>query len=151
MTYKTIKVFGHDLGLSCAFRQWRAESHCRFLHGYALAVRLEFECDELDVRNWCVDYGSFKSLRGILEDNFDHKVIVAEDDPELPMFLQMETSNLCELITMERVGCEAFAEYIYEITEEWLRYSGYHPRVRIVSVQVNEHGANAASYARTTL
>lgn len=50
MTYKSTKLYGHEIGLSAAFRQWRAESHCRFLHGYALAVRFEFEADELDVR-----------------------------------------------------------------------------------------------------
>ena len=34
------KKYGHDRGLSTAFRQWRADSHCRFMHGYSL----EFNC-----------------------------------------------------------------------------------------------------------
>ena len=81
MPYKSTKTFGHELGLSSAFRQWKAQSHCRFVHGYALAVKFEFEAEELDVRNWVVDFGSLKSLRKMLEDTFDHKLLVAEDDP----------------------------------------------------------------------
>ena len=31
--FLSTKTYGHDLGLSAAFRQWRAESHCRLIHG----------------------------------------------------------------------------------------------------------------------
>ena len=31
-----------------AYRQWRADSHCKYLHGYSLSFKFEFECDELD-------------------------------------------------------------------------------------------------------
>ena len=55
--FKSTKTYGHDLGFSAAFRQWRADSHCKYIHGYALAFRFEFEADELDVRNWVVDFG----------------------------------------------------------------------------------------------
>ena len=57
MPYQSTKQFGQDLGLSCCFRQWRAESHCNQLHGYAIAIRLVFEAEELDVRRWVVDFG----------------------------------------------------------------------------------------------
>ena len=39
-------------GYSTCFRQWRAiNTHCRFLHGYAISFRVWFE-GELDHRNW---------------------------------------------------------------------------------------------------
>jgi len=79
--YLSTKTFGHELGLSAAFRQWKADSHCRFLHGYALAVKFTFAAEELDVRNWVVDFGGLKGLKQILEDTFDHKTLVASDDP----------------------------------------------------------------------
>lgn len=50
MIYRSTKTYGHEIGLSAAFRQWRAESHCRFVHGYALAVKFVFEAGELDAR-----------------------------------------------------------------------------------------------------
>ena len=49
MAYYSTKTYDHNEGLSCAFRQWRAEdSHCRFIHGYAIAVSLTFGCKELE-------------------------------------------------------------------------------------------------------
>lgn len=142
--YASTKTYGHEVGLSAAFRQWRAASHCRFLHGYALSVRLEFEADELDARNWVVDFGSLKSLKGWLEDTFDHKTLVAEDDPELARFRELDRAGVIRLVEVPATGCEAFARLVFEGAEEWLRVNGYAPRVRLASVEVREHGANSA-------
>ena len=148
MPYRSTKTFGHDIGLSACFRQWRAESHCRFLHGYALAVRIEFEAYELDVRNWVVDFGSLKSLKQMLQDNFDHKLIVAEDDPLRQELECLADFGLAQIIIMPATGCEKFAEYIYECVEVWLADNGYAPRCRVASVEVKEHGANSAIYCK---
>lgn len=149
LKFVSTKTYGHEIGLSCAFRQWRAESHCRFLHGYALAVRFEFEADELDVRNWVVDFGSLKSLKGWLETTFDHRTLVAKDDPALALFKQMERAGLIQMVVVDKTGCEAFAELIFECTEIWLKDNGYAPRVRVRSVEVREHGANSALVVRS--
>jgi len=144
MKYISTKTYGHDIGLSCAFRQWRADSHCRFLHGYALAFRFEFETIELDRRNWVVDFGSLKSLKHILEDNFDHKTIIAEDDPELEFFKEADRRGVLKLVLVPAGGCEKFAQMVFEVTETWLADNGYTPRVKLRSVEVREHGANGA-------
>ena len=144
--YRSTKTFGHDMGLSAAFRQWRANSHCRFIHGYALAFRFEFEADELDARNWVVDFGGLKGLRGMLEDTFDHKLLVAQDDPEIEWFREAQRRGIAEVVEVEAGGCEKFAELVYECTEQWLRDAGFAPRCRLVSVEVREHGANSAIY-----
>jgi len=34
-----------------AYRQWKADSGCRHLHGYALSIHLEFGANTLDARN----------------------------------------------------------------------------------------------------
>jgi 6-pyruvoyltetrahydropterin/6-carboxytetrahydropterin synthase len=149
MTFRSTKTFGHELGLSAAFRQWKAESHCRLIHGYALAVRLEFEADELDVRNWVVDFGSLKSLKQILQDTFDHTLLVAEDDPKLAIFKQLdEWHGVARVVVVPATGCEKFAEMIYECVECWLADNGYAPRCRIASVEVMEHGANSAIFTK---
>lgn len=144
--YRSTKTFGHEIGLSSAFRQWRAESHCKFIHGYALAIRVEFEADELDIRNWVVDFGSLKSYKGMLEKTFDHKLLVAEDDPHLDAMRALAAAGLAQVVVCEATGCEAFAKMIYEFTELWLKDNGYTPRVRVHSVEVSEHGANSAIY-----
>lgn len=147
--HQSTKKFGHELGFSCAFRQWRAESHCRLIHGYALAFKFVFEAEELDVRNWVVDFGGLKGLKTILEDNFDHTTIVAEDDPEKEWFIEAEKRGILRLVVLPAGGCEKFAEYVYEVAEGWLRDAGFAPRCRLVSVEVSEHGANSAIYMRT--
>lgn len=146
MTFRSTKTYGHELGLSCAFRQWRAQSHCRFLHGYALAIRIEFEADELDERGWVVDFGSLKSFKGWLENTFDHKTLVARDDPFLWLFKDLESRKVIDLVEVEAIGMEAFAKLIFEGAELWLKDNGYVPRVRVASVEVREHGANSAIY-----
>jgi len=146
MPFISTKTYGHEIGLSACFRQWRAESHCRLLHGYALAVKFEFEADELDVRNWVVDFGSLKSLKGMLEDTFDHTLLVAEDDPLREVLRNLEYLKLARVVIVEATGCEAFAKLIYECTEVWLKDNGYAPRCRVRSVEVREHGANSAIY-----
>lgn len=150
MTYQSTKTFGHDLGISCAFRQWRADSHCRFIHGYALAFKFTFECDELDVRNWCVDFGGLKSLKAMLETTFDHKTLVATDDPQLLEFKILHGAGVIDMVEVKATGCEATAELVYEVTEQWLKDAGFSPRCHLVSVEVAEHGGNSAIFFKPT-
>ena len=146
--FRSTKTYGHEIGLSAAFRQWKAESHCRLIHGYALAVRLEFEAEELDVRNWVVDFGSLKSLKGMLEDTFDHKLLVAEDDPHRAELQRLQELGLADVVIVPATGCEKFAEMVYECVEVWLKDNGYAPRCRIAKVEVSEHGANSAIFTK---
>lgn len=148
MTYFSTKTYGHEVGLSTAFRQWRADSHCKYIHGYALAFTFTFQADELDSRNWVVDFGGLKGLKAILETTFDHKLIVAQDDPELPWFMEAEKRGIAELVVLPAGGCEKFAQYVYEVAEQWLVDAGFAPRCRLVGVEVKEHGANSAIYSK---
>lgn len=143
------KTYNHELGLSCAFRQWRAKSHCRFLHGYALAVRVEFGAEKLDENGWVVDFGGMKQFKKFLEDTFDHKTLAAHDDPMLAQFEEMESLDIIDLMIIPAVGCEAFAKYVYEAAEDWvLSQPVLADRVKVLSVEVREHGANSAIYTK---
>jgi 6-pyruvoyltetrahydropterin/6-carboxytetrahydropterin synthase len=144
--YRSTKTFGHELGLSCAFRQWRADSHCKFIHGYALSFKFTFEALNLDVRNWVVDFGGLKSLKQMLVDTFDHTLLVASDDPLLLVMQDLEKAGLARVVVVEATGCEAMARMVYMATEQWLKDAGYGVRVNLVSVEVAEHGANSAIY-----
>ena len=85
--FRSTKSYDHSEGLSCCFRQWRADhSHCHRLHGYALAFRFVFATHQLDKNNWCLDFGALKGLRSWLHEMFDHTTIIAHDDPQLPTF-----------------------------------------------------------------
>lgn len=144
IVYGSTKTYTHSTGLSACFRQWRAQSHCRFLHGYALKVKVVFETQRLDERNWVVDFGSLKSFKGWLEDTFDHKTLVAQDDPMYGTFQDLDRQGLIQLVTVPDTGCEAFSRMIYEYLEGWLTDNGYAPRVKLASVEVSEHEGNSA-------
>lgn len=144
MRFRSTKTFTHSLGLSCCFRQWKAKSHCHFLHGYALQVRIEFQADALDERGWVVDFGGLKKIKAFLVDHFDHKTLVAKDDPLLEKFLEMHESGMADLVIMDAVGCERFAELIFNQTQAFLTLSEYDGRVRLKMVEVMEHPGNSA-------
>ena len=146
MGFRSTKTFGHELGMSAAFRQWRADSHCRFVHGYALSIRIEFGAVKLDERNWVVDFGGLKTFRKWLEDTFDHKLLVAQDDPHLSYFLAGEKMGLMEVRVVENVGCEAFAQLIFNHAALWLEENGLGKRCHVALVEVKEHGANSAIF-----
>lgn len=140
------KTYGHEVGLSACFRQWRAESHCSKLHGYALAFRFEFEAQELDQNNWVIDFGALKTLKGRLEDLFDHRLLVARDDPDLERLKYLGRCEIADVVVVDAVGCEAFAKLGYDLAWTWLHDNGHTPRVRLRSVEVKEHGANSAIF-----
>jgi 6-pyruvoyltetrahydropterin/6-carboxytetrahydropterin synthase len=146
--YRSTKSYDHQEGLSCCFRQWRAKhSHCRLLHGYALAFKFVFATHELDQHNWCFDFGGLKPVKAWLKEMFDHTLLVAEDDPELSRFREMATAGLVDLRIMPAVGCEATARQVFDYVADFVREQS-RGRVWLESVEVREHGGNSAIYAR---
>lgn len=128
-----------------AYRQWRAESHCNLIHGYALTFHLEFEADTLDARNWVVDFGGLKPLKGLLEDWFDHTLLVAEDDPNREDMLHLGEIGIAKITEVERTGCEGIADFLYEyINTIFLNDYGWGDRVWCSKVEVRETDSNMA-------
>ena len=144
--YRSTKTYGHEQGLSCCFRQWRAvHSHCRLLHGYAIAVKLTFVAETLDERNWVQDFGGLKEVKDFLKATFDHKLIIAADDPAYDQFMLMQELGLAEVVVLDTVGCEAFAQYVHYHVRAMLGLYGN--GVKLESVEVMEHNGNSAIYA----
>lgn len=171
--YYSTKTYGNDRGLSCCFRQWRStHSHCSLLHGYSIGIKLIFESDTLDDRNWVMDFGGLGAFKKWAEYMFDHTLIVAEDDPHLKTFRNLaniitindDPTNdpessvpqrrgaLCDLRIVPAVGCEKFAEMAYNKMSEILENLKNDPdsrtnrNVRLKSAEVFEHEANSAIY-----
>ena len=144
--YLSTKTYGHEQGLSCAFRQPLAtHSHCSLLHGYALSFSFKFGCETLDDKNWVVDFGGLKELKQWLKDNFDHKITVCKDDPEIDRIMKLQDEGLAEVVVMNGVGCEKFAEHAFHFANDLVRKQTG-GRCFAVSCEVREHGANSASY-----
>ncbi len=142
------KTYDYNSGFSSAFRQWRADSHCSFLHGYAFRFELVFAGFDLDVRNFIVDFGGMKSFKAQLENTFDHKTLVAENDPEIEWFKEAHKRGILDMVIVENTGCEAVAKLVYESVELWLKDAGYGDRAFIHTVWVREHTGNGAGYTK---
>jgi 6-pyruvoyltetrahydropterin/6-carboxytetrahydropterin synthase len=142
MKYKSSKII--ELG-SCAFRQWKADSHCKYIHGYRLLAKFTFGCSGLDDKNWVVDFGGLKELKALLEKQFDHTLVVSADDPHLEKFKELNSLGICDLRIMEKgVGIERFTEYCFNIADQYIREKTT-SRCWVERVEVWEHEKNSAS------
>ena len=145
MKYRVTKTYGNERGLSCAFRQWRADSHCNLIHGYSLGFRFVFEAAQLDDRNWVYDFGNLGFVKEFLEDNFDHILMIASDDPKRAELYNLNREGIASVRELPVVGCEAFAEYVYSYVNQEIMEET-EGRVSVVSVECFEHGANSALF-----
>ena len=149
--YQSTKTYGHNIGLSAVFRQPHADhSHCKFLHGYSLAFKFTFGCNDLDNKNWAVDFGGLKPLKKWLEDNFDHKVVIDREDPYLYKFAELENMGLAEVTVMDGVGAEKFAEHAWKFANDLVKEMS-DGRCWCESAECSEHGANSAIYTPYTV
>ena len=72
-------------------------------------------------------------------------MIMAEDDPKLPAFQQMDAAGVAQVRIIPGTGAEKFAEYIYNKLNEFVKTETDN-RVRVIKVKFMEHGKNAAYY-----
>ena len=77
---------------------------------------------------------------------FDHTMIIAEDDPEVRAFQQMDTAGVAQVRIIPATGAEKFSEYIYNKLNEFVKTETDN-RVKVIKVKFMEHGKNAAYYS----
>lgn len=141
MKFESTKII--ELG-SCAFRQWRADSHCKFIHGYRLIGKFWFECSTLDEKNWVVDFGGLKALKTVFEKQFDHTLCISADDPQLELFKHLHSVGACDLRIMHKgVGIERTAEWCFDVADAHVRGITKN-RCWVSKVEVWEHDKNSA-------
>jgi|TARA_R100000081_G_C4640313_1_gene77479 6-pyruvoyltetrahydropterin/6-carboxytetrahydropterin synthase len=145
------KVFD---GYSTVFRQWKAEeTHCKFLHGYAVSFKVYFE-GKLDERNWVWDFGGMKRAKTLIEGKqpkdwmdymFDHTLIVAEDDPYVDAFKKMGDAGAAQVRIIPAVGAERFAKFVYSKLNDFVQKETK-GRVSVTRVEFSENYKNSAIY-----
>ncbi len=145
MNPKNFKSSKRFTGFPCTHRQWRAESHCKFVHGYSREFYFEFAASELTKEGWVVDFGGLKELKAWLEHVFDHTFLVAQDDPELETFKELESRGAIMLRVLPNPGMEGSAFYVYQEASKILERL-YGKRAWITKVEVRENEKNSAFY-----
>jgi 6-pyruvoyltetrahydropterin/6-carboxytetrahydropterin synthase len=140
------------------------------IHGYSIGIKLVFESETLDEKNWVMDFGGLKAFKEWADWQFDHTMCVALDDPHLNKFQDLarlgkqDQGGVLSLRLVTGVGCEKFAELVFRTMNEILAayqagQSWTHPDgrvfearypvgagVRLRSAEVFEHAGNSAVY-----
>ena len=133
------------IGFPCTHRQWKAESHCRFVHGYSRDFYFEFECDQLTKEMWVMDFGGPKEVKDFLDDYFDHTFLVSQDDPHMESFKKLDYEGVIQMRVLPNAGMEGTAEFVYHKVQEIVS-SITNGRVRVTKVEVRENEKNSAMY-----
>ena len=102
----------HDI--SAGHRVVKHESKCRHLHGHNYRVHFHVTADELDSLGRVMDFGVIKSkLCMWLEANWDHKMLIWEEDPMLRV---LEENFPGDIVVVDfNPTAEQMAEYLVEV------------------------------------
>jgi 6-pyruvoyltetrahydropterin/6-carboxytetrahydropterin synthase len=141
MTSRVVKRFG---SYPCCHRQWKALSHCRFLHGYDRHVRIEWEGPRDDL-GWVVDFGALKPIRQALEAQFDHTTLISPDDPHLDEFTAMHDWNVIDLRVMDPT-MEGMTLWVRDLVEHL--QPAIAEEAKVVRIECWENDTNAAVWTR---
>jgi 6-pyruvoyltetrahydropterin/6-carboxytetrahydropterin synthase len=136
--------------ISTGHRQWRDDGHCSWVHGYGRYIQFTFACNELDERQWVMDFGDLRDIRKLIELNWDHKLLLASDDPLLVKFTELAelggvSLNVMDVTIGHGPGIEGSCKFIYDLTQPMIdkKTNG---RVWISQVEIWEHENNSAIY-----
>lgn len=135
--------------ISVCHRHWRAQTHCALIHGYARTTEITIGCDELDERGWVFDLGALRPIRNFLEDAWDHRTLIADDDPLLPELQALEAKGGIHLNVMDTSRgwsptLEGSAQFIYDHADPIVREASK-GRARIIKIEIWEKGDNRAA------
>ena len=101
----------HDI--SCGHRVFQHESKCAHLHGHNYRVHFTCEAEELDNIGRVIDFSDMKSrLCMWLEDNWDHKTLIWENDPWAKVLPEIDTTIV---IVPFNPTAENIAQHIVEV------------------------------------
>ena len=76
---------------------------------------------------------------------FDHTIIVAEDDPYINTFQQLDNAGIAQVRIVPATGAEKFAEFIFKKLNTFVR-TETNDRVHIKRVEFMEHNKNTSIY-----
>lgn len=138
--------------ISTGHRQWKHNGHCAWIHGYGRIVQLTFGCHELDDKTWAVDFGGLKPVKQFIEDAWDHRLLLASNDPYLEQIKALEEFNIVNVNVMDVTkghspGIEGSCKFLYDNIQPMIdEMTG--GRCWLEKVEIWEHENNTAQYVR---
>jgi len=146
MKFQSTKKLGP---ISVGHRQWRDDGHCAWVHGYGRYIQFTFE-GELDERQWVMDFGDLRDVKQWLEEQWDHRLLLASDDPHLGQFKNMHALGTMSINVMDvdkgwGPGIEASCKFVYDHVQPIIAQKT-NGRVTLTKVEIWEHERNSAVY-----
>ena len=144
--YTSSKRFGP---ISTGHRQWKHDGHCSYVHGYGRFVEITFGSDQLDYRGWVMDFGDLKDVKKWLKKEWDHRLLLAWDDPLIDDFKKLHKKGGVNINIMSPVygpGIEDSCKYVYDNISEIILTKTSN-QVWIDKVKIYEHENNWAEYS----
>ena len=146
MKFQSTKKLGP---IAVGHRQWRDGGHCAYVHGYGRYIQFTFE-GNLDERQWVMDFGDLKDIKAWIEKEWDHRVLIASDDPQLEKLKEMHELGIMDINVLDVTkgwgpGIEASCKHIYDNVANLIHVKT-DGRVKIVKVEIWEHERNSAVY-----
>ena len=111
---------------------------------------MTFEATELDERGWVMDFGDLRGVKNWIEDEWDHRTLIAADDPVIPELKILEEVggiNLNILPEGYLPGIEESCRYLYDKLNPIIQRKTNN-RVEITRVEIWETEKNQAEYVR---
>lgn len=123
------------------------DGHCQFVHGHNYSFEFVFGCATPDSNGFVVDFGKLGCIKEFLVENFDHRLLISGDDPELAVFEELNLKQLCDLRVVCNSSAEGLAEMCFNYVSE-LILTSFGNRAWLVSVTVHEDSRNSATFVR---
>lgn len=122
----------HDF--STGHRVYGHESKCAHLHGHNYRIHLTVEADELDTVGRVMDFSVIKELLCVwLEENWDHKFLVWEQDPFAKTLKELDDTGT--VVVQFNPTAENMGQYLIDhVGPKQLAGTG----VRLISVNIEE-------------
>jgi len=95
------------------------DGKCAHPHGHNGRVEITLESETLDARGMVLDFSELKHIvNDWLDENFDHKMVLAENDPLVPVLATMHEP-------MYLMPCPPTAEIFAQIIFNFVKAHGY--------------------------
>ena len=110
------------------------DGKCKYLHGHNGRVVISLEGERLDERGMLVDFTDIKrSLRGWIDAELDHRMILNQADPLLPVFRQLNEP-------VHVISANPTAENIARLIFDYAKQQGF-PVVEVVMWETRNSSA----------
>lgn len=95
------------------------EGKCKNIHGHSWNGTIGVDVEMRDQFDFGIDFSDLKRIGKIVEDLFDHKILLYEKDTDI---IELCQRNGWEYFVFKsNPTCETIAEFVYDILESELR------------------------------